>query len=281
MNGVHTEYWRGKLISAFYNFHFRGKYRLLSCFFPDSGLRAMTVYGSRMELDLGDLIQRHIFLGTYSPEETAFVRSTVREGMTVIDAGANVGYFTILAASLVGPRGAVLSFEPNPYCFRRLQHTLCTNGLAQVSASQVGLSDLYGHLPLYESPPSSGNHNSTMVAEPRWEPTTVPVTTLDRLLWSLQIDKVDLLKLDVEGHETRILRGTAQALARGKISAIIAEFNDYWLRASGSTCMELYDLIRASGFRENKKFKPFAEGCIENRFFLKTPSEIALEVEGG
>jgi len=45
--------------------------------------------------------------------------------------------------------------------------------------------------------------------------------------------------------------------------------------------MELYDLIRAAGFRENKKSKPFAEGCIETRFFLKTSNEMALEVEGG
>lgn len=88
--------------------------------------------------DLRDTISREVcFAGQYEPQETALVRSILRPGMSFVDIGANWGYFTLLAASLVGPDGIVLSLEPDPRLFPILQENLKRNHLDQVTALQV------------------------------------------------------------------------------------------------------------------------------------------------
>jgi hypothetical protein len=79
-------------------FHFRGKGRLLDKIVPPSGIRVCKVFGSTFTLDLSDVVQRQIYLGTFEPKETAIIRSRLRPGMTFLDVGANVGYYTALAA---------------------------------------------------------------------------------------------------------------------------------------------------------------------------------------
>ncbi len=94
------------LVQLLRPFSFRGKYRLLTALIPKQGQREACIFGVRSTLDLSDLIQRFIYLGCYEPLETAAVRKVLRPGMTFVDAGANIGYFTWLAARLVGPTGA-------------------------------------------------------------------------------------------------------------------------------------------------------------------------------
>src|SRR4029079_6897726 len=96
------------LISLLRPIWFRGKLRLLDPRTAKTGQRTAKVFGCKMNLDLSDLIQRRIYLGCYEPAETAFFRKILRPGHKVVDVGANVGYFTALAASLVGPGGAVV-----------------------------------------------------------------------------------------------------------------------------------------------------------------------------
>jgi hypothetical protein len=102
--------------------NFRGKGRLLNLLCPKSGVKRAQIFGNSMELDLADLIQRQIYQGTFEPRETASVKRYLRPGMTFVDVGANVGYYTALAANLVAGRGGrVVAFEPSPYAFARLK----------------------------------------------------------------------------------------------------------------------------------------------------------------
>src|SRR3954453_6323025 len=81
---------------------FRGKYRLLHRLVPRTGTRTAEVFGARMELDLSDWIQRNIYLGSYERQETRVFRRLLKAGDVAVDVGANVGYFTPLAASRGG-----------------------------------------------------------------------------------------------------------------------------------------------------------------------------------
>jgi hypothetical protein len=79
-------------IAALRPLRFRGKNRLLGWLLPDKGIREARVFGYRVELDLGDFIQRMVYLGSYERHETGLVARYLRRGMTVVDAGANIGY---------------------------------------------------------------------------------------------------------------------------------------------------------------------------------------------
>src|SRR6185436_6075060 len=100
------------VISAFRPHNFRGKLRLLDGLVPHTGDRVASVWGYQVHLDLSEAIQRWIYMGAFEPKETALATRWLRPGMTFVDVGANVGYFTLLAASRVGPSGRVHAIEP-------------------------------------------------------------------------------------------------------------------------------------------------------------------------
>jgi len=227
---------------------FRGKYRLLNFLTPDEGIRNAQVFGLRFELDLGDWIQRLIYLGTFELFETRLVAGFLAPGMTVIDVGANVGYYTALAASRVGSKGRIFAIEPDARAFARLKKLISENHLP-VSAFNIGLGEKSGEENLYRSP-DSRNNTPTMIAHGGLAPTaTVSIRRLDDCMDEWEMTHVDLLKIDVEGWEPQVFRGASRALESGQISAILCEFNDPWLRASGNSAQGLWKMLTGFGFR--------------------------------
>lgn len=263
---------RAKLLSdATRPYNFRGKARLLHSLCSREGERNTEVFGYQMKLELGDYIQRSIYLGTFEPSESAQVRKYLKPGMTFVDVGANVGYYTLLAASLVGPRGRVLAFEPSPYAFDRLVETITRNNLSQVCAVQSGLSDGLGEGRLF-LPDALGNHSPSMVPNGGGRPINVRVRRLDDWLAEHEVDRVDLMKIDVEGFEPNVIKGAAKYIQRGRVRAILCEFNKYWLELNGSSPSQLYDLLTSSGF-VLAQGEPDSDLVVQNLLFtLQTAS---------
>ncbi|HEY6420964.1 MAG TPA: FkbM family methyltransferase [Candidatus Binataceae bacterium] len=236
-----------RAIAVIRPFRFRGKYRLLNLVTPNDGIRSAQVFGLQFELDLADWIQRSVYLGAYEPLETRLVARFLAPGMTVIDVGANVGYYTALAASRVGPKGRVFAIEPDARAFAQLEKLIARNHLP-ARAFNIGLGEKDGEEHLYESP-DSRNNASTMIAHGGFAPkATVPIRKLDDCLDEWQVAHVDLLKIDVEGWEPRVFDGASRALATGRIGSILCEFNDPWLRAAGSSAQALWKMLMAFGF---------------------------------
>jgi FkbM family methyltransferase len=202
-----------------------------------------------MELDLSDWIQRNVYLGSYERQETTWVLRQLRRGGTFVDVGANIGYFTALAARIVGSTGRVLAFEPSPYAFPRLQRMIHGNGLTQCTALNAGLSDREGELDLYWNP-ELRNHSPTMSPGGGTTHARVPVRPLDEVLSEQNIDGIDLMKLDVEGHEPHVLRGAERTLRDRRIAALMIEINDHWLAEHGSSREQLLNQISAAGFEQ-------------------------------
>lgn len=249
--------------------HFRGKARLQGWLLPRSGVERASVFGLEMELDLGDLIQRDIYAGLYEPFETRFIRKFLRPGMTVVDVGANVGYYTWLAAGLVEPAGRVLAIEPGPYAFDRLQRVIRANRLDNVECRQMALSDYSGRGTLYVPRPIDGNYN------PSFNPylsgmdsVDVTVERLDHVLDAAGLGRVDLMKVDVEGHELRVFRGAGRAIRDRRIGAILCEFNEGCQVDSGWTCAELERWFAESGFTLARKFPSKWGARVHNRLYV-------------
>jgi FkbM family methyltransferase len=179
------------------------------------------------------------------------VERYLRPGMTAVDAGANIGYFTALFARAVGERGRVYAFEPSPELYARLQRMIAANAIRQAQAFPLGLGEADGEATLYIPPAAYGNNDPSMVryiagmTEAR-----MPVRRLDALADERGWGTIDLLKLDVEGQEAKALRGAGRLLAAGRIRAMLCEFNDPLLRQAGSTAEELYRQVRELGFED-------------------------------
>ncbi|HSS20310.1 MAG TPA: FkbM family methyltransferase [Pyrinomonadaceae bacterium] len=244
-------------------FSFRGKARLLHKFCPRSAEKSANIFGYEIKLDLADYIQRSVYLGAFEPVESRQVRSYLKGGMTFVDVGANVGYYTLMAASLVGEAGRVISFEPSPYAFARLQETIFHNRLSTVHLVQAGLGDVAGEVELCM--PVPGNHTPSMVPQEGGRPIQVPVVRLDDYLEQNNIDEVHLMKIDVEGFEPNVINGSLRHLREGKIRAILCEFNSDWLSANDSSSLSLFNMILDCGFKCRKALDPSAS--LQNLFF--------------
>ena len=229
---------------------FKGKQRLLNLTIPRHGMRSARIFGSRFELDISDLIQRYVYFGTFERDDTRTIAEFLRSGMTFVDVGANMGYYTALAGSRVGPEGRVFAIEPDARAFAQLTSLIATNHL-NARAFNFGLGEENGVEPLYPSP--ADNNTPTMVAHDGLTPTAeVRIRKLDDCLDEWEVERVDLLKIDVEGWEPRVFKGASRSLASGRIRAIQCEFNDEWLRAVSSSARGLWDMLAGFGFRPHR-----------------------------
>src|SRR6185312_2755012 len=120
----------------------------------------VAINGLRLRVDLRDEgVGRPIFVDReYEPAETAFLRGSLRPGMTFIDIGANIGYFTTLAGGLVGSGGKVISFEPDPHNFDLLGRNTAANGIRNAETLNFALGEGEAEMLLYQSKSNYGDH---------------------------------------------------------------------------------------------------------------------------
>lgn len=178
----------------------------------------------------------------YEPETSQFVASVLREGDTFVDVGAHVGYFSMLAATLVGPGGRVLSFEPEAENFRHLQEHARLNGFAQVQAINQAVGDAEGTAEFFVNADNDGGHalwdvglhgfnRKSRLAPQRRQ---VRVTTLDRVLADEPVPP-RLIKIDAEGCEQRVLQGARGLLQRTPVPFVVCEVNHFGLECMGAS----------------------------------------------
>jgi FkbM family methyltransferase len=231
---------------------FRGKGRLAELLLPRTGQRDALIFGSRFSVDLSDWLQRHMYAGSFERNETKIVRQILRPGMTFVDVGANVGYYTALAAQLVGPTGSVFAFDPSEYAFPRLSRMIEVNGLTNVRALQCGLADTAGERLLFGAVDEGTYdlHTATMVPSDDPHRAVVRTETLDRMAEQLNIKKIDFMKIDVDGFEPLVLQGAAGLIAEGRISHILFECAEVGFKRMNSSTGELLEQLRSNGFRK-------------------------------
>jgi len=186
-------------------------------------------------------------MGCFARDMTKWARALLPRGGTFLDVGAHAGYFSLLASHRVGPSGCVFAVEPNPRTFAALQHHLTQNAARNVHAMMCGLADREGVLALH-LPPSQLDYNATVLPREGWTRADVPVRTLDACVREWNIDRIDLMKIDVEGAEPLVLSGGEQALARGVVRHAMIEVNGPRLTEGGHGPAALAKTLGRLGF---------------------------------
>jgi len=172
-------------------------------------------------------------------EELPLLRNLVFPGATVIDIGANLGFFSAILASLVGPTGKVLALEPAPDIFAKLVATMERNGLHQVQPMNVGCGAERAQMTLHQVTASSGNASLVGTGPPG---ALVEIRRLDSLE-AARRDKPDLIKVDVEGFEPDVLRGAAEIIADARPVLYVEMCGEY-----ARTTRETIIILREYGY---------------------------------
>jgi FkbM family methyltransferase len=160
--------------------------------------------------------------GLYEPEVLRISRHILKEGDVVVDAGANIGWHTIHFAKYVGESGMVFAFEPELSNFEYLSKSVSLNNLRNVALRLQCLSNLNGKVLLYRAKP--GESGSDSIVRRKSEATVmVDSTSLDHFWRQNELDRVHLLKIDVEAAEPLVIDGGLEHL--DKVSHIIMEWN--------------------------------------------------------
>ncbi len=232
-----------------------------------------------------DFLGGAILSGGFEDAEYHFVQSFLQPGMTVLDVGAHHGFYTLLASRKVGPSGRVLAFEPSPRERRRLRQHLRLNRCRNVCVEAFALGASPGEAELFLVRGSQTGCNSLrppQVAEPT-ETLRVLVETLDRLLQRQQIERVDFIKMDVEGAEWGVLQGAAQLLGRRPRPVVLCEVQDIRTQPWGYRAKEIVLFLARLGYRW---FLPMPDGNLEgissdqdgfDSNLVAVPDERALE----
>jgi FkbM family methyltransferase len=179
---------------------------------------------NKMFLSTRDLgLSCHLMLdGFWEMWLTLFFASILKPGMTVIDVGANMGYYTVLFGDMVGPGGRVEAIEPVPATAELLRKSVELNGLApftrvrQAAAAERGGERVYVHVPAGEP------KNAHLVGED-WGG-ALPVETISIDALAQDMERLDLIKIDVEGSEEAVINGALEAFRRFS-PKVLLEFN--------------------------------------------------------
>jgi len=227
--------------------------RLGPVFFRSPSPARLRLGEIELEFDLSNRVMRTMYFGIYEKDLLGYMRTLLRPGDTFIDVGANIGYLSAYARELVGPKGAVHSFEPVPAYGDALANAVRSAGVANVRVVGQALGDREGTVPIKISGKENIGWNTIvpglMKERAGIQTLEVPVTTLARYLDDHDIADVRLIKIDVEGAELLVLRGLAPWLAQGRRPQIVTELCPEACTLLGSSPGEIFALMEQFGYR--------------------------------
>jgi len=189
------------------------------------------------------------------PRERRFLRAQVEPGMVVFDVGANLGFYTLLLAGRVGPQGRVHAFEPDPLSCELLRRranirsNIRSNIRANIEINQTAVGDREGTITLYinRSNRADNRVHPSLGAETA-EAVDVPLTTLDAYCAARGIDRVDAVKMDIQGAEVAALAGFRKTLTNLKPRWMLIEFSPEHLRGAGSSPEAFWGILAELGY---------------------------------
>jgi FkbM family methyltransferase len=225
--------------------------------------------GIRFKLDISDYQDWIVYWGitTDRPEELYLL---IQPDAVVFDVGSNIGEVCLKTAARVGPGGTVYAFEPDPITFRKFTSNLALNPFGNIFASNVGLGAEPATLEMRVDCPTNRGGNRVAREGDSGERFPVLIETLDRFAAQRALQRLDVIKIDVEGFELAVLKGAHESLARFRPRLFI-EVSDVNLRQQNASAAQLVAFIRAAGYRVNDarsgqeldENSPFADHSID------------------
>lgn len=193
----------------------------------------------------------HIYCGAFEWAEREWLESALQPGMVFYDIGANIGFFSVIAAEKVTPQGHVYSFEPVSGTHDRLVENIQLNKIDKhVTTFLAAASDHVGEAQIYIPDKGMDAWNSLAVKPEagNYRLDTIKTIVLDELVANQTLRSPDIIKIDVEGWELHVLKGLQQTLQTYH-PTLYVEFTSANLKAAGTNCAELAEFIRALGYQ--------------------------------
>ena len=217
---------------------------------------ATTYFGARIECDPSEFIQSRILMfGFWEPNISNVMEMTLQSGDVFVDIGANTGYDTLLASTLVGAQGRVVSIEASPKTFEVLCRQLQENRASNVRTVNQAVSDKAGTLTLYSGGAGDTGKATTIKSRGLSEEATIASAPLDQILTSEERSRLRLIKMDIEGGELPVLhRFLATTDLYPETVQVIVEASP---QEDPSGWAQIFDRMQAAGFH------PY---LIENRY---------------
>ncbi len=192
----------------------------------------------------------------YEPDVSLTLIRLVRNGDSVVDVGANAGFFSVLLGALTGAAGRVLSIEPGTHNLSRLKNNLSLNGFSHVTVSDRPVTDKEGEVSFFINSDDSGGNAL-------WDPGQFPgnqktsenpiahtlsATTLEQAVAASGLPVPRLIKIDTEGAEQRILEGAGSLIRERKVPYVVAELHEFGLSKMGCSQASLRSLMEGHGY---------------------------------
>ena len=205
----------------------------------------------------------YAFSTSWEELTTKLFKETVKEGDVVVDLGANVGYFTLLAARLAGPKGRVYSFEPEPNNFSVLLRNIEINGYSNVVPNQKAVSDSIGKMQLFIDNDDTGGH-SIYPGGSGGRHIDIDVVSLDDFFKDKE-KRINVIKMDIEGAEMSALSGMKGTLKANPNLKIFIEFYFPAIKRSGEKPEEVarklleeynFSIVALGEYTQEKKSIP-------------------------
>ncbi len=239
--------------------HFRGKWRAVDIVRrlldplrggADALCTVRMKDGSVMTWDVRDTAEgRAVWLGVWDDAVRAVVVARLPCDAVILDIGASVGAWTVPLARALGPTGRVMAFEPVPANRARLEQAVAANALTRVSVSALALGDAERDVDMWLRSSLTGAKSGTAaVVAAGTGHLTVHMQPMDDWAEHAALDRIDFIKLDVEGAELMVLAGAERTLARFR-PLILAEFDDYWMSTHGLTPADAVRWAAAHDYR--------------------------------
>jgi FkbM family methyltransferase len=219
-----------------------------------------------MNLSVNDWVQKNLYInGYYEKNETDYWFKRCKEAATVFDIGANVGYFSLLAArSFKSKNATVYAFEPVTKTFNRLKENIFLNNFSNVRVFQKAVSSNNGAIKINIGNNQNWGMSSINTHEYlSGDSEIIECITLDSFCETQKIDKIDLIKIDVEGAEYRVLKGMEVVLQSAK-PEILIEIIDNHLQKDSSSAIVVFDFLWSMGYksfviRKNRILEPITK----------------------
>lgn len=199
--------------------------------------------GVKINLYQDSILSQLIYEG-FEKNEISFMEKNLKSGDIFVDIGANVGLFSLIASPIVGNEGQVIAFEPSPTTFKRLNENISLNNFKNIDARNLGLSDKKDKLKISISTDGHDAWNTFAPGDAQHfsQTTEVDVDTLDNQLSSIELSKIKIIKIDVEGWEKFVIMGAKKILIE-HAPVVMMEFTETNTFAAGYMVQDLYDMF--------------------------------------
>ncbi len=217
------------------------------------------VHGNKIFLDSNDSLK--LSFRNFEESSVNIIKKLIKKGDVVVDIGANIGFYTLLFSKLVGNKGKVFAFEPEPNNFKLLKRNIEENNIHNVFLIKKGVSNSTSIMKLFTTKNNCGWHSLIDVGEDR-TPIDIDTVKLDDYFKN-NFSKISFIKMDIEGGEPQALQGMQTILKYNQNIKIMTEFHPFYLEKAEKNPNDFLKMLKKYKFKifeiKDKQLTPFNE----------------------